>query len=351
MMPVVVDLPRDGQVESFALPAFETRPPDLRNGELIPAALRTLYEQLWNQRQPLEEVACTVLLDAIVDGPGLVFDRDLNLVRQTIHQTTIPEIEAAFDRVRQAAGDPSFQTNLGVTLLCEKAGVGNYGHWLVEMLPIAYMERQRLVAGGWQLRLPVSSAAMNAVMRESVELLGIDAGQCAFREPHPQRYEQLVVMTGLTRHGIRYSPLVIDSAEALAASVPAGAARRVWFSRAGRVRSLVDEHRIGERLADDGWLVVDPATLGLREQIALAKGADHVAGVNGAGLSNLLFAGKGVRVTSFMPASMPDVFFWMLAGFKQQHYREVRCRQQHMENGYDCGLVMDAEEVLAQLAS
>lgn len=349
-MPTIVDLPDHALVEAFTSPAFETRPPDLRNAELIPASLRTLYEQLWNQQQPAEDVICTVLPDAIVHGPGLVFDRDLNLIRQSIHQTSASEIEAAFSRVRHISSDPLFRTRPGVTLLCEKSGVGNYGHWLVEMLPIPYMERRRLVPGGWQLRLPASSAAMNAVMQESVELLGIASCQCTLSEPHPQRYEQLVVMTGLTRHGIRYSPLVIDSAKALAASVPAGAARKIWFSRAGRVRSLFDEHRVCERLAVEGWLVVDPATLTLREQIALAKGAHHLAGVNGAGLTNLVFAAEGARVTAFMPATMPDVFFWMLAGFKQQNYREVRCRQQHMENGWECSLLIDVEDVLAQLA-
>ncbi len=347
MPPHIVDIPANARVDTFFTPPFRTRPPDLRHGNLIPPDLQALYATLWHQSHGPTEVVASVLCGAYVDGPGLVFDQDLNLIRQTIHQATPEEIETAFHAVRDAAGRVPLQR--GVTLLCEKTGIGNYGHWLVEMLPVASLNLRHLFRGGWQLRLPVASEAMNRVTLDSVRLAGVPGEQLAFRRPGPQYYEQLVIVHGLSQHGVWYSPLIVDCLEQIASSVPARPSAGVWFSRAGSRRVLKEEAAVCARLRQEGWEIAMPGSLSLADQIALAKGAPHVAGVNGAGLTNLVFAPRGATVTSFMPAPMPDVFFWMLAGFKGQSYVEVRCPQEADEGGWNAPLTMAVDEVLAQL--
>lgn len=352
--PNIVDVPQSARVDTFMSPPFSTRPPDLRNGDLLTPKLRELYARLWHQARGPEEIVCSVIPDAVVEGPGLVFDRDMNLLRQTIHQATPGEIEAAANSVRHHVQAGLLPYQPGVTLLCEKAGIGNYGHWLIEMLPVAYLNLRHLAAGQWRLRLPVAGEAMNAVMRDSVELIGVPASQVDSRPPGPQRYEQLVIVHGLGHHGVYYSPRVIECMEHLSATVPPQTTEKVWVSRAGDRRSMINELELCRTLRKRGWHVAEPGRMSLREQISLFRGARHIAGVNGAGLTNLVFAPTGARVTAFMPALMPDVFFWMLAGFKQQAYREVRCSQDadtRDANGWNSQLRMALPEVLENLAS
>lgn len=314
--------------------------------------LCAIYEKLWNQRRPDTEIVCSLVENATVEGPGLVFDRDLRLVRQTIHQAGQEEIETAYASVLHHAEKGLLHSEPGVTLLCEKAGIGNYGHWLVEMLPIAYLNRARLIEREWRVRLPVASAPMNAVVTESIALLGIPGEQARFRPGGPQRYEQLVVVRGVAQHGIWYSPRVVEALETLASQVPASAAADIWFSRLGSSRQLTAEEETNARLRDLGWTILHPERLSLRQQIAAAKGARRIAGVSGAALTNLAFAPRKSRVTAFMPASMPDVFFWMLAGFKEHAFREVRCRQADAGTAsiaWNAQLEMSPDEVIGEL--
>ena len=349
----IVDIPESARVDTFVFPGFKTYPPDLRNGHLLTPKLRDLYAKLWHQEHAEGEIVCSVVKDAIVDGPGLVFDRDLNLLSQTIHQATPNEIEASANAVNHYTRNGLLPYQPGVTLLCEKAGVGNYGHWLIEMLPIAYLNLRHLVACDWRLRLPVASEAMNAVMHDSTELIGVPVSQTDVRLPGPQRYEQLVIVSGLGHHGIYYSPCVIDCMEHLTAAVSPQKIEKVWVSRAGDRRSMTNEPELCRALTRQGWYIAEPSQMSLREQISLFRGARHIAGVNGAGFTNLVFAQPGIRVTAFMPELMPDVFFWMLAGFKQQKYREIRCRQdsesQYLD-GWNRPLLLSIDEVLENLA-
>lgn len=349
MMPSVIDLSGSAKVRSFTSPAFETKPPELENAELLSPELRNLYSVLWGQSQPAEDVIVSAIPHATVEGPGLVFDQDLNLIKQSVHQATQAEIEQAYLSVRQHSEAGLLISEPGPTLLCEKAGIGNYGHWLIEMLPIVFLNLAPVLAGEWRVRLPVAGPAMNSVVRHSMDLLGVPESRASFRQGGPQRYAQLLMVHNLTHHGIRYSPLVIDAMDHLAASIPAGSAEKVWMSRATSSRRLVHEVETCKRLAEEGWLIVEPGTLSLREQISVARGARRIAGVNGAGLTNLVFAQPGAVITAFMPAQMPDVFFWMLAGFKKHRYREVRCRQASNNSGWDCPLVLSTDEVLAHL--
>ncbi|WP_158806332.1 DUF563 domain-containing protein [Acidisoma sp. L85] len=355
MTPNIVDLPESARVDTLFSPAFSTSPPQLRNAELLSPRLRELYKHLWNQTRPREEIVCSVVLNAIVEGPGLVFDADLNLIRQTIHQATPAEIEAATHGVHHYVKNGLLATKPGVTLLCEKAGIGNYGHWLIEMLPIAFLNLKHLcVPGGWRLRLPVAGSAMNAVMLASTELIGVPPSQIDIRDNGPQQYEQLVIMRGLSHHGIHYSPRIIDCMEQMAAAVPAQGVEKIWVSRVGERRSIADEAETCMKLAEQGWYIAEPGKMTLRDQISLFKGARRIAGVNGAGLTNLVFASSEAEITSFIPSPMPDVFFWMLAGFKGQTYREVRCRQ--MEDpqepeGWNSKLLINISDILSGLSS
>lgn len=335
-------------------PALATRPPVVVGSDTMPRELGSMLASLWSTQQPAREIACHLLHDVIVVGDGLVFDLAGRLCSASAHQTSARQIEQAAIKVRAYLDDGAGRAIAGTTLLCEKIGIINYGHWLVEMAPIAFLLRERL-ASEWYLRLPIVdlAATMSAVVRDSIELLGIDPARIRWGlGGMPQRYERLVLTYGLSHHGGIYSPIASAALDAMAESVPANSPRRIWVSRADAPRRMQDEAGLCRALEERGWLIVAPGTMSLRRQIAVFKQAEVVAGVCGAGLTNLGFAPASARIVAMVPCRMPDVFFWSLAQMKGQSYTEVRCRQEHQHEGmfnWDGLLLMTTAEALAQL--
>jgi capsular polysaccharide biosynthesis protein len=351
LKPEIIDIPSASREGSLLSPAFSTSPPQLFNGQVMPGDLHYMYSNIWNKYRPETEIVCSILSDVVVDGPGLVFDSNGRLYQQTIHQAGPHEIDQAYSNVRSYLESDNRLAMTGVTLLCEKSGIENYGHWLVEMLPIVYLYYDRLEAD-WFLRAPiVANLAMNNVVRDSIELIGIKPSRIRWgMQGKPQRYERLAVVHGLSRHGHFYSPRAIECLESIAAKVPGRGRHKIWVSREKATRTLMDEPALCEILESQGWIIARLDDTPFRHQIELFKDADVIAGVLGAGLTNLVFASSSTKILSFVPSQMPDIFYWMLSQLKRQSYSEVRCEQEYSgsreEFNWNCKLLMTTEEAL-----
>ena len=77
--------------------------------------------------------------------------------------------------------------------------------------------------------------------------------------------------------------------------------RRIFVSRRGTTRDLTNWAEVERVLSAEGWEVMDPGKLSFREQIETFRQARIVAGIHGAGMSNLLWAPAGTRVIELMP--------------------------------------------------
>ncbi len=241
----------------------------------------------------------------------------------------------------------------GTTVLCAKRGAANYGHWIYEMLPVAWLCRAQLRAGEWRALVPRAEGRLAAAVQDSLDLLDIPPAHVAMLASTPQHASELLIFEGLTRHGVYVSPLVTDCLAALASTIPAVGAERLWVSRVRECRRFWNETELCAVLAGSGWTVGEPGRVPLRQQIALFKGARHIAGVCGAGLTNLAFAAPGARVTNFVPAAMPETLFWLLSELCGHDYVEVRSPQAKMQVGvtaWDGALVLGLPDVLAYLA-
>ncbi len=352
-MPDLVDLPPGRVVHTVLSPGFAYAPPDVTHEALIDPSIRPGLTATWSRAEPPRVTAFHSVPDVYVVGEGLVFDREQRLLQPSVTQTPPAMVEAAAATLRAAVQAGTVVPHAGPLVLCGKAGLNNYGHWLAEMLPRAFLSLPWIgLDHGWRVLVPQTYPWMRAVIEDSLDLLGAGAGKRVLGDGSPCHVSELVMLTGMTEHGQYFSPLVLGAMDRIAATVPAGAPERLWISRAGERRCLLDEERAQERIAAAGWTVVHPGRLGFREQVALAKGARHMAGVNGAGLANLLFMRRGGSVTSFVPAVMPDIFYWQLANHRGLRYREVRSLQAHELGGptiWDAPLTIPLDEVLRQL--
>lgn len=67
------------------------------------------------------------------------------------------------------------------------------------------------------------------------------------------------------------------------------------------------------------WVIFD--TLSIKETAALFSKAAIIVGSHGAGMTNMLFAPKGVEIIEFMPVSDPNLCYWHLSEMLKNSYK------------------------------
>ena len=332
MHPTLIALPDDSLILTLTSPGFDAAYPRLVNGDMIPDSIRQVMEWAWSTpRFPERPVRVARLADVWVAKEGLVFDRDGNLYRETVTQHSEAEIDQAHDAVlasmrhwEEMGWDADRE---GPVLLCKKRGIGNYGHWMMEMLPKAHLVHDRLPELGLRFLVAHAPEHLSNSMAFSLSMLGIDLARTIVADDTPRRFADLLLVDGLTEHGGYMSPLVLDTADALALDVASAGVERLFVTRRSTgVRRIVDEDALTAHAEACGYQVVEPGLLDLPRQIALFKGASRIVGVMGAAMTNIAFAPPGARVVNLTPAGMPDTFFWFIATLRGLDYTEIRCR-------------------------
>lgn len=312
---------------SLESPGFSMRYPTLFNKELMQPQMLAMLEATWKREHfPARQIQFHRVRNVAVVEEGLVFDERGALYRTSITQHAEAGIRKGLAAAQTAYRSGAVSVHKGVHLLCKKRGAGNYGHWLMEMLPRAYLGSRHV--GALRYVVPKAEPQLELVISTSLDLLGItpDAILCVGHEPH--LFEELILVDGLTEHGVYMAPLVVDCARALSALVSSRRTERLYVTRSATgFRDFVNEPEIRELLESHGYLTVDTGTLPLVEQIGLFKAARRVVGIMGAAMTNIAFCPANACILNIAPAGMPDTFFWFIAGLKGLHYFEARCRQ------------------------
>lgn len=98
--------------------------------------------------------------------------------------------------------------------------------------------------------------------------------------------------------------------------------RRILISRTDAPsRHIINNEEVEAVFGRHGFEPVVLSGLSFAEQRDLFTEASHVAGVHGAGLSNLLFASQNCRVLEILPPLVASHAYWMLCSALGQHYR------------------------------
>ncbi|MCW2240821.1 glycosyltransferase family 61 protein [Azospirillum canadense] len=352
MPPTPISLPDDAVILTMTSPGFDAAYPRVVNKELIPEPILQSMEWAWNTtRFPERPVRVLRLADVWVAKEGLVFDRDGNLYRETITQHSEGEIDQAHAAVLAAIGrgGPEAEPDAsGPVLLCKKRGIGNYGHWMMEMLPKARLVHHHLRDLEARFLVAHVPGHLNDSMAQSLSMLGIDLARTIVADDTPRRFADLLLVDGLSEHGGYMSPFVFDSVNALAGCIPAAGAERLFVTRrATGFRRVVGEDDLIAHAQACGYTLVEPDVLTLPQQVSLFKGATRIVGVMGAAMTNIAFAPPGAQVVTLTPAGMPDTFFWFIVTLRGLDYTEVRCPQSGPIQGvmpWDTDLVLSPED-------
>ncbi len=340
------------QVES---PGFETTAPDRVHAERIPPGIAAACNAQDLRRFASRPVRVWLLEDVVVGFEGLVFDRGGALYRASVTQHTPQEIQLAVIAVQQVMrGSLSPPCELPV-VLAKKRGAANYGHWLMEMLPMLHLVMDRLRHAPLGVLVhDATDPQLGEVMQTSLRRLGMPDAHVRVTGLEPTAFRRLILVEGLTEHGTYMSPLVRDCHERLLHGVVGIGQERVFIARAaGMRRNFAEPLRI-ERLAEEsGFHVLRPEDLGFADQMAALRDARVVAGALGAAMTSLAFARPPAQALLFAGAEMPDTFFWFLANLFGHAYREVRCLQAEARDAifHDRDLLIDDDEFREQLAA
>ncbi|MDQ2102078.1 glycosyltransferase family 61 protein [Azospirillum isscasi] len=353
MPPTQISLPDDAVILTLASPGFDAAYPRILHKDLIPQPVLDVMEWAWRTpRFPERPVRVARLSDVWVAREGLVFDREGRLYHETITQHSGAEIEEAHAAVLAAmAAWPERERGAdgkGPVLLCKKRGIGNYGHWMMEMLPKAHLVHSRLPDLDARFLVAQAPGHLNNAMAFSLSMLGIDLARTIVANDAPRRFADLLLVDGLSEHGGYMSPLVLEGVDAMARdTAPAGADRLFVTRRSTGFRRVVDEDALAAHAEAHGYRLVEPGMLSLPEQVALFKGASRIVGVMGAAMTNIAFAPPGARVVNLAPAGMPDTFFWFIATLRGLDYTEVRCVQDGPVRGvmpWDTDLILSPDD-------
>ncbi|WP_081581758.1 glycosyltransferase family 61 protein [Pararhodospirillum photometricum] len=327
MTPTVRSLPEDAVIQCITSPAFDASPPRLLGQAHLPENVACVLEPIWSiSHFPAAEIRIFHLKDVWVAKEGLVFDAEGNLFEETITQHTSSEIETAYEAVVTARCEPTMSTEFGPVALCKKRGIGNYGHWMLEMLPRAYLVHKNVEVSGLRFLIAKNSGRLAESMALSLMSIGIPPSQVIPADDTPRRFEQILMVDGLTHHGAFFSPLVLDPLEAIARPIPLGSPIKILvLRRSTGFRLLAEEDKIICHALERGYTVVDPGLMSLGDQIALFKRASRIVGIMGAAMTNIVFAAPSTPIVTVAPGGMMDTFFWFLAILRGLEYMEVRC--------------------------
>ena len=71
---------------------------------------------------------------------------------------------------------------------------------------------------------------------------------------------------------------------------------KVYISRIKSTRSPKFEKTLVDRLKEKGWIIIEPESLSLLEQVEIFASAKVIAGIHGAGLTGVVWANPGTKV-------------------------------------------------------
>jgi len=319
---------RHNILAEFASPAFLIAPPDIRHKERISASVLETMQGAWNQAwYESRPITLRALHGVFVAAEGLILSAEGEIEPSSIGQHQQDAIDSAVMSVRRAIETASFTRLEGSVVLCRRPGTGNYGHWLIEMLPQAYFAAKHLPHAA-RYMVQAVEGHLQSVMQQTLARIGVSDDMVVEAGKAPVFVERLIVVEGLTEHGVYMSPLVFECLDRIAQPIAPADCHKLYASR-GRTltRALLNETEFVKDAAANGFVAIQPGTMPFHKQVAAFKAARTVVGVIGANLANLAFCAPGTEVYILSPADMPDTFFWFICGLRDLRLLDIKCRQ------------------------
>ena len=297
--------------------------------DLLPQPAPLCFDRQWQpQYQPslcetplrVGTLNLSIVNDAQLVGPGLVFTRDGRILDKSIGRhaerfglATGPDqtcrlSDGLTGLIEDAQRAGAVSAHDGDALLLSDPAIRHFGMWVLKCLP--------------KLRILtlLSEAAINVVVPADVpdkflvlmESLGIGPERVVFHDPQGiSSFRRLIVPPKIYRPASsRYgNPFEVfrtgarsDHRSVSRLALPGRGPERVYVSRRGnRRRRLANEKAVEQLFARHGFWVVEPSALSAVETLALFRDCELIAGPLGSGLYNILFSRHAPRAVVLTP--------------------------------------------------
>ncbi|MDA8248000.1 MAG: glycosyltransferase family 61 protein [Rhodospirillales bacterium] len=184
-------------------------------------------------------------------------------------------------------------------------GFNNYGHFLLDGLPLGAVLVEKLRSHGAYLIGPPLAAWQRHILQAA------DIEERYLVLTQPRRFRRIVTSSILSGHvgaPTRFTRVLFDRIRLWLGVHEERRERRIFISRPDRPgrRYLENRAEVESCVQRYGFETVQPEHLSFPEQVRLFAAADVVAGEYGAAMANVGFCDPGCRVLEIVPETHPD---------------------------------------------
>lgn len=293
---------------------------------------RGLLQQYYgNIKVEIGSVMLVEASNAFVVGQGAVVTRQRLLVTDSANEFLSNGLlpDGCFHKdTGLAIASREEQRLEGRCLLVKRPWYNNYGHWLVDLLPILCLIRDaglpldRILFG----RTYVPSLKM--IMEAAAEQILPGTPYSFVGDTEPIRVESLYYVSPVHVPPIGKHPAAIARLHdyGIANMSKGSGAERIFVSRRSGSRNIQNGEDVEHILSAHGFTTIFPEDLTFPEQVATFHDANVVVGIKGAALTNAVFCRPGTTVLVLSPSDFPDPFYWDLVSTRDLGYGELFCR-------------------------
>ena len=203
-------------------------------------------------------------------------------------------------------------------------GDGNYYHFLMDVIvKLGVLEQTPSIPMPERWYASVSGPPFQ---REALELAGIPADSIVDAVEHPHVQADVLVVPAPPAMSEVNPPWAVQwLRDRLLPQVDlSGPRQRIYVTRgpSANNRTVLNDGEVTALLESRGFVLIDPGTMTVAEQIRAFANAEVIVATHGAALANLTFASPGATVIELFPAGclLPD--YWRLvSGIPGVNYR------------------------------
>jgi capsular polysaccharide biosynthesis protein len=225
-------------------------------------------------------------------------------------------------------------------------GDANYYHYLMDVIvKLGVLEQTPSVPVPEHWYASVSGAPFQ---RQLLELAGLSADSLVDAVEHPHVTADTLVVPAPPAMSEMNPPWAVQwlRDRLLPRVDSSGPRQRIYVTRgpSANNRTVLNDGEVTALLESRGFVLVDPGTMTVAEQIRTFANADIIVATHGAALANLVFASPGATVIELFPSGclLPD--YWRLASaLPGLRYRYLTRNGQPPRGGRAATLVRDID--------
>ncbi len=217
----------------------------------------------------------------------------------------------------------------GNTALLKRPWYRNYGHFMVDLLPLLSLWRDFGVEFDNLIFGEVPPGNLYDFMVASAQKT-YPSAKCIFADDKEiLECEHLFYVEPIHVPPLFKHPMAVSKAKELALQIYGNGTgkhgdERIYISRKNvRTRNIANSDEIESLLAELGFKTVFPELLSMEDQIGLFQRSKFVVGSKGAGLTNIIFCHPRTHVLAFSSSGFVDPFFWDLSSHVGLLYSEI----------------------------